>query len=398
MFPRDAPSDPPPVTDGAAAQAIREAETALARQSSLTAQVDLQVVTAVLTAHAAQADGAAKLDALQREIEAAVTSRTDLDTPAGARSFQQYLIEKIRDIRAVVDDAALDATSKASLAAALASLYASSGQPAGEAAPAAEAPRPQPDPPPASPPVAEPPAAQTPDPIPPADLPLDDLPPYGDEIPLPPMDAPPAEAAPAAAPAAAPVAPPVAPAAPTAMPLGGAGLPPLSIPPLGPLGPAAADPALLTRRDPGEIPPGEEPPAEDDRTEPDTEPEPEPEPGNGPEPGPDPDLAQVISAAVSGTPIADAFDEQGIDIPDPGTPIADPVDPSRLAAGDVGVFTDRHALALGNGKALLDDQIQPIGSVNRPGFLGWHHPPIGTPDASPPPDGPAPTRPAETAD
>lgn len=32
------------------------------------------------------------------------------------------------------------------------------------------------------------------------------------------------------------------------------------------------------------------------------------------------------------------------------------------------MFDDRHALALGNGKVLLDDQIQPIETVNRQGF------------------------------
>jgi hypothetical protein len=75
---------------GTAAEAIRAAEAALVRQNSVTAQVDLQMVTAVLNAHAARAGGAAALEGLQREIEAAVTTRTDLDTPAGARAFQRY--------------------------------------------------------------------------------------------------------------------------------------------------------------------------------------------------------------------------------------------------------------------------------------------------------------------
>ena len=66
----------------------------------------------------------AVLDGLQRDVEAAVAGRTDLDTPAGARGFQRYLIDKLRDIRTVVETAGLDATSKAALVAALASLYA----------------------------------------------------------------------------------------------------------------------------------------------------------------------------------------------------------------------------------------------------------------------------------
>ncbi len=113
----------PPLAEGAAADAIRTAETSLAQQNSVSAQVDLQVITAVLNAHATNAAGRAALDGLQHEIESAVTTRTDLDTPAGARGFQRYLIDKLRDIRTVVETAGLDATSKAALAAALASLY-----------------------------------------------------------------------------------------------------------------------------------------------------------------------------------------------------------------------------------------------------------------------------------
>ena len=59
---------------------------------------------------------------------------------------------------------------------------------------------------------------------------------------------------------------------------------------------------------------------------------------------------------------------------------------------------DRHALALGNGKAVFNDQIQPIPSVTGPGFLGWEHPPgPGTTTASITSDAPTPTRPAVTA-
>jgi hypothetical protein len=59
------------------------------------------------------------------------------------------------------------------------------------------------------------------------------------------------------------------------------------------------------------------------------------------------------------------------------------------------MFTDRHALALGESRALVNGQIQHISTVNGPGFLGWEHPPLPVnapaPNAS---DPPAPTRPA----
>ena len=108
-----------------------------------------------------------------------------------------------------------------------------------------------------------------------------------------------------------------------------------------------------------------------------------------------PQLAAAIEAAAGGTPIAEAFRQQGMTIPPPGTAVSDPVDPSQLAPGDIGMFTDRHALALGESRALVNGQIQHISTVNGPGFLGWEHPPApvnaSAPDAS---DPPAPTRPA----
>src|ERR1700753_3485021 len=112
--------------EGDAADAIRGAEAALAHQNSTTAQVDLQVVTAVLNAHQQNAKWREALNRLQHDIEAAVTTRSDLDTPAGARDFQRFLIGKLRDIRAVVAGASLDDTSKSALMAAWTSLYSAS--------------------------------------------------------------------------------------------------------------------------------------------------------------------------------------------------------------------------------------------------------------------------------
>ena len=108
-----------------------------------------------------------------------------------------------------------------------------------------------------------------------------------------------------------------------------------------------------------------------------------------------PQLAAAIEAAAGGTPIAEAFRQEGMTIPPPGTAVSDPVDPSQLAPGDIGMFTDRHALALGESRALVNGQIQHISTVNGPGFLGWEHPP--TPVSAPAPNAsepPAPTRPA----
>ncbi|MFV0495659.1 DUF4226 domain-containing protein, partial [Mycobacterium sp.] len=109
--------------DGDAAEAIAIAEAALAHQNSVSSQLDLHVISAILNAHAATVDGGGALDDLQQQVETAVATRSDLDTPAGAREFQRFLIGKLRDIRSVVAGTRLDDTSKSALMAAWTSLY-----------------------------------------------------------------------------------------------------------------------------------------------------------------------------------------------------------------------------------------------------------------------------------
>lgn len=403
---RDVFGEAPEPQQGSAADAIRAAETSLAQQNSLSAQVDLQVITAVLNAHSTHDTGRDSLDALQDEIEAAVTTRTDLDTPAGARAFQRYLIDKLRDIRTVVETAGLDATSKASLAAALASLY-SAATPTAEPEPETRTPpmtvEPVRD---AAPPAPSP--APPPPPVP-AD-PIDDalLDPLLAEDPGPQTPGPAAASPPMAAP--------MIPSAP-AMPAfgGGGGLPGGSGAGLAP----AAEPLLAGRRDAPDITPAEdllpeedpldlpadEEPVDETAGDADTEPAAataDPTlvhlPDGDTVTAPSPQLAAAITAAVAGTPIPEAFRAQGITLPAPGTPVASPVDPARLQPGDIGMLTDRHAVALGNGKALFNNRIEPIASVTGPSFLGWEHPPEPGPGDPPAKsDRPTPTRPAVTA-
>lgn len=304
--------------EGLAAEAIRDAEALLARQQTVAAQVDLQVVTAVLNAHADRDRGTGTLERLQQDVETAVSARPDLGTPAGARSFQRYLLGKLRDIRTVVDDADLDATSRAALAAALSALYASSDGEGGEKTPSA--------------PIADYSAAE-PNPVPPDPLPAG-----------------------APAPAAAAQSPAI-PSWGSAAPASG-GFPAVSAPSLPDL-PSGTDAT-----------PSADHVGRHEVTD---------------SAGPDPlttdltasgaELTNVITAAVAGTPIPEAFAQQGITVPAAGSPVADPIAPDQLVAGDIGIFTDRHALALGNGKALLDNQIQPITAIGGPGFIGWQHPP-----------------------
>lgn len=439
--PAGAAAAPPRIGEGAAADTIREAEASLAHQNTDAAHVDLQVVTAVLNAHAVHDDGLAELVALQRNIEDAVMARTDLDTPAGAWEFQRFLNRKLRDIRNVVENSSLDATSKASLAAALATLYASSTPESHDRTEVGEQPSDSESPPresehhrrgPAesasSATVDAPPRAWNLDPgaIPWLDS-LEPLPPEApalDQV----LSGPPAgpPLAPPAPPVSAVPAPVMASPAP-AGPVWGAGLPggaafggglPAMASPLSPapLSPAPALPQLPTRdlansvtggRDRAEAAPIPEPDPVDRATETSEDQPDEIAPGDpdsttvNPPDGdtvtaPSPEVAAAITAAVGGTPIPDAFRSQGIVVPAPGSVVTAPLDPASLAPGDIGVFTDRLALALGGGKALVDAQIQPIAGVSGPGFLGWQHPPEPEPvDYTP--DLPAPNRVAATA-
>ena len=88
-----------------------------------------------------------------------------------------------------------------------------------------------------------------------------------------------------------------------------------------------------------------------------------------------PQLAAVIADAVGGTAIREAFSAQGIILPPTGTEPMVLVEPARLVPGDVGLFSDRYALALGDGQMLLDNVIQPVGDIADAGFIGWQPPP-----------------------
>jgi hypothetical protein len=362
--------------EGDAADAIRSAEVALAHQNSTTAQVDLQVVTAVLNAHRKAAASRDALDTLQRDIENAVATRSDLDTPAGARDFQRYLIGKLRDIQAVVAGASLDDTSNSALMAAWTALY-NSAQPVPE--PAAEHPASA---------AAAAPGAQTRSTA--AEPELD---PYLDPQPDGDLDLPPDSA-----PAAQSSLPPSA-AMPSIPSFGGGG----GLPSGGGFGLPASFPMPTGNEEPRSELDDPLPESDEDLLVSDDKEAEHAEPATGPTTvtlptgetvtAASPQLAAVIESAASGTPIVDAFRQEGMTIPAPGTAVDNPLDPATLAPGDIGIYTDRHALALGESRALVNGQIQHISTVTGLSFLGWEHPPVPVrvPDAA---DPPAPTRPA----
>ncbi len=367
----------PPEQQGAAVRAMWQAETALAQQQSATAEFDRQVIQALLHAHETTSEGRRLLDDLEGQIESA--ARTwDLETAAGARDFQRFLLTKLDQIVQVVATTNDDDTAKRALAAAWTALYAAQESPQQPAAPAPET-----APVAASPPQAEAPVAKT-DPYFDTLLP-DDLEPVDDD---------PRQHSAAAAPAM-----------PTVPGLG-AGMPGAGLPSGGGASEGLPLAGLLSGRhqaaQPDDADSGGEPvPEQSDDPDPDSEVTPEPATDTGPTVVtlPDgetvtvatPQLAAVIRAAAGGTPVAEAFRQQGIIIPPPGTAVADPVEQSRVGPGDIGMFTDRHALAVGNSRALLDGQIQQIANLAGPSFLGWQHPPT-TGETPAPERPPTPTR------
>lgn len=401
-------SAPPDSGQATAADAIAGAEAALAHQNSVSSQLDLQVVSAILNAHLTAVEGRDALNQLQQETEAAVRTRSDLDTPAGARDFQRFLIGKLRDIREVVANASLDDTSKATLMAAWTSLYNASKNEAGTVGPG-----------PATPArAAGDGGGQLADLL--SDDPLLDSLLFDDPA-LPDGEAP--------MPGGSSPAPQMAPTTPGIPNLGGVpmpGLPTGATSPMPGLGWGGSPLSGLLRgsepgladRDERELDSGDpdheraghaDDPTENREDRGDTDAQPSPDKPDSPPTGPtavtlpngetvtaaNPQLAAAIKAAAGGVPIPDAFQQQGIALPPPGTPVTDPIDPARLEPGDIGFFVDRHTLALGRDKALLDGQIQQVSSIGGPSFLGWEHPPATATSTGPARAGvPTPTRPA----
>lgn len=364
---------PAPVDDvvqlGAAAAAMKKAEAALSQQLSATAEFDRQVLEALLHANKTTREGRQKLEDLESQIES-VLPAWNLSTAVGARELQRFLTAKLGQIITVVEDANDDDASKRALAAAWAALYASqadgdSSEPAPVGSPDTPA------------------ATVAPEPLGETDIgSYPDL--FADDELLPGDLAPQPGVAPVA-----PAPPGMGGEAPGGLALPAAGLPtglPLSAIPQGlqsalaaPLGDADAAGSEPTEQDTFDG-------VDEDQSGADGE-----AAAAAPEPdGPTavtlpngeritaatPQLAAVIEAAAGGTPIAEAFRQQGIVIPPPGTAVTGPLDQSRLIPGDIGMFTDRHALALGNDTALLDGQIQHTANVTGPSFLGWQHPPV----------------------
>ncbi|WP_373234466.1 DUF4226 domain-containing protein [Mycobacterium marinum] len=115
---------------GSALAAIRARQAELARQHDVLGEADRALAEALTRAHTVMRDSVRRLDAIGAEIDAAVAGQDSLalDTPLGAREFQNFLLAKQREIATIVATAhELDRTKSAVLA----SLRAHYGESAG---------------------------------------------------------------------------------------------------------------------------------------------------------------------------------------------------------------------------------------------------------------------------
>ncbi len=104
-----------------------------------------------------------------------------------------------------------------------------------------------------------------------------------------------------------------------------------------------------------------------------------------------PVLGKAGRAVLEGANINDAFQQAGIPLSPPGTPVTAPVSPSKLAFGDIGQYTDHRVMALGGSKVWVNGQVTPLEQLETgPNFLGWEHPPAAPASGGAPASGMAP--------
>lgn len=115
---------------GPSVAAIQQRQSALADQHATLADADRMLAEVLASAHAAMRESVRRLDAIAESIEQAVVHQSDLalDTPLGAREFQQFLSAKQREIAAVVANAQEFGRTKAAVLQGLQEQY---GGPAG---------------------------------------------------------------------------------------------------------------------------------------------------------------------------------------------------------------------------------------------------------------------------
>ncbi len=413
------PNPDSPELRGAAAEAAKRLDEALARNHSAINDADDQLADAVLKASSSSAEGHQRLQRLQQEIIDEIDKLgSSLDTPAGQQQLAEFLQGKTGDILNVLKNAGLDSDSQARVLDGLSARYrglhhdagsdetpASDGQPQDAATSSGDAP-------PSTGDGGE-------DGLPAADPLLDGL--ASDPL-LSGLGimAGPAMGALGSLPGA------LGSAIPS---LGGGGLGGAG---LGDLGSALGS-ALHDGAAPSELDSDEhvEPLTETPQSNPEDDQSPDPtQPAGLADHGRDhpqlgdsddaaapaqpleastqvelPDqsvrtagssaLATAGRAVLAGENIDDAYAAAQVQLPPPGAPISAPISPGRLQFGDVGQYTDHRVMALDKDHVWLNGQVTPIDQLETgPNFLGWTRPSTTTSTLTPVTTQPAPLTPA----
>jgi hypothetical protein len=85
--------------------------------------------------------------------------------------------------------------------------------------------------------------------------------------------------------------------------------------------------------------------------------------------------AKAGRSVLDGASIEDAYRQAGLNLSPPGSPVTAPVSPSRLVFGDIGQYTDHRVMALGDNKVWVNGKETPLEELETgPNFLGWERP------------------------
>jgi hypothetical protein len=102
--------------------------------------------------------------------------------------------------------------------------------------------------------------------------------------------------------------------------------------------------------------------------------------GMGPIKADNPALAMAARQVLAGGNVHDEYNRANIALPPPGTPVMTPVSPAKTVFGDVGQYTNKQIMALGEQKAWVNGQVVDFDKIDfGPDFLGWIHQPMPAP-------------------
>lgn len=115
---------------GQSGDAVAARLSELSQRHDALADADRQLAAAVADAHAVTVEALARLDDIEQQIESAVTAHDSLalDTGAGAREWQRFLLGKQHEIVTVVTEASDRASAKTTALQRLLDSYRGSGE------------------------------------------------------------------------------------------------------------------------------------------------------------------------------------------------------------------------------------------------------------------------------